>query len=264
MRSLKRNFISTAVITAVALPFAVLIMWSFSNRWFYPELWPRQWGLRAWDYVFGPASFQIITALVQSMLVALVTALISVAIGLPAGRALGLYDFKGKDLISVILTLPVIVPPLCVAMGLHLWFIKMGLASTFLGVVLVHLTFCLPYSVFVLWGVFSNYNPDFEGQARSLGASSWKVIARVMLPLTFPGIMVAGLFSFLLSWSQYMSTLIIGGGKVTTLPILLFALMGSGDRPVAAAVSIVFVVPAFVALLFSARYLGGKSIAGIR
>jgi putative spermidine/putrescine transport system permease protein len=149
-------------------------------------------------------------------------------------------------------------------MGLHLWFIQMGLASTFLGVVLVHLTFCLPYSVFVLWGVFSNYNPDYEAQARSLGASSWKVITRVMLPLTFPGIMVAGLFSFLLSWSQYLSTLIIGGGKVMTLPILLFALMGSGDRPVAAAVSIVFVVPAFLALLFSARYLGGKSITGIR
>ncbi len=264
MRSLKRNIISTAVITTVALPFAVLITWSFSNRWFYPELWPRQWGLRAWDYVFGTAGYQIIAALVQSMLVALATALISVAIGVPAGRALGLYDFRGKDLISVILTLPVIVPPLCVAMGLHFWFIKMGLASTFAGVVLVHLTFCLPYSVFVLWGVFSNYNPDYEAQARSLGATAWKVIARVMLPLTFPGIMVAALFSFLLSWSQYLSTLIIGGGRVTTLPVLLFALMGSGDRPVAAAVSIVFVVPAFVALLFSARYLGGRSIAGIR
>jgi len=264
VRPAKRHVVSTAVITTVMLPFAVLVVWSFSDRWFYPELWPQQWGLRAWTYVFGTAGFQIVAALVQSMLVALATALISVAIGMPAGRALGLYEFRGKDLISVILTLPVIVPPLCVAMGLHLWFIKMGLASTFFGVVLVHLTFCLPYSIFVLWGVFSNYNPDYEEQARSLGATSWNVIFRVMLPLTFPGIIVAGLFSFLLSWSQYLSTLIIGGGRVTTLPILLFALMGSGDRPVAAAVSIVFVIPAFLALLFSARYLGGKSVTGIR
>jgi putative spermidine/putrescine transport system permease protein len=85
-----------------------------------------------------------------------------------------------------------------------------------------------------------------------------------MLPMIFPGVIVAGLFSFLLSWSQYLSTLIIGGGRITTLPIILFALMGSGDRPVAAAVSVVFVVPAFFALLFSARYLGGRSIAGVR
>jgi putative spermidine/putrescine transport system permease protein len=253
-----------ALITAILLPFGVLMVWSFSTRWFYPQLWPAQWGLRAWQYVFGIAGTQILAGLFQSMLVALVTAGISVAIGVPAGRALGLYNFKGKDSISVMLMLPVIVPPLCVAMGLHLWFIRLGLADSVAGVVLVHLTFCLPYSVFVMWGVFSNYNPDYEYQARSLGANSWQILTRVMLPLTLPGIMVAGLFSFLLSWSQYLGTLIIGGGRVITLPILLFALMGSGDRPVAAAVSLVFVAPAFAALLFSARYLGGKTIAGVR
>jgi putative spermidine/putrescine transport system permease protein len=259
-----RNIVSITVVAVVILPFLMLAMWSFSNRWFYPDLWPSQWGLRAWDYVYGTAGLQITSAMIQSILVALVTSIISVIIGMPAGRTLGLYSFKGKDLISVVLTLPIIVPPLCVSMGLHLWFLKIGLTETFLGVVLVHLTFSLPYSVFVMWGVFSNYNPDYEAQARSLGASAWKVIVRIMLPLTFPGIMVAGLFSFLLSWSQYLSTLIIGGGRITTLPILLFALMGSGDRPVAAAVSIVFVMPAFLVLLFSSRYLGARSIAGIR
>jgi putative spermidine/putrescine transport system permease protein len=264
VKTLKRNFTFAALIISVLFPFTVLIIWSFSARWFYPQMWPEQWGLRAWHYIFGTAGTQIMAGLIQSMLVALATAAISVVIGVPAGRALGLYDFKAKDSISVMLMLPVIVPPLCVAMGLHLWFIKLGLAETFIGVVLVHLTFCLPYSVFVMWGVFSNYNPDYENQARTLGANSWKIITRVMLPLTLPGIMVAGLFSFLLSWSQYLSTLIIGGGRITTLPILLFALMGSGDRPVAAAVSMVFVAPAFLALLFSARYLGGKSIAGVR
>jgi putative spermidine/putrescine transport system permease protein len=174
-----------------------------------------------------------------------------------------LYEFRSKDLISVILTLPIIVPPLCIAMGLHLWFIRLGLAESFIGVVLVHLTFCLPYTVFVMWGVFSNYNPDFEDQARSLGASSVKAVWRVMIPMTLPGMVVALLFSFLLSWSQYLATLIIGGGKISTLPIILFSLMASGDRPVAAAVSLVFVLPAFLALLFSARYLGKRSMAGV-
>ena len=264
MKTANRKAASAAVAILVLLPFAVLIVWSFSTRWFYPQLWPAQLGLRAWQYIFGAAGAQITAGLIQSLVVALSTALVSLVIGVPAGRALGLYEFRGKDFISVMLMLPVIVPPLCVAMGLHLWFIKLGLAETFIGVVLVHLTFCLPYSIFVMWGVFSNYNPDYESQARSLGANPWKIIMRVMLPLTLPGIMVAGLFSFLLSWSQYLSTLIIGGGRITTLPILLFALMGSGDRPVAAAVSIVFVAPAFIVLLFSARYLGGRSIAGIR
>ena len=264
MSRLNRRMVIGVLVVTVVLPFVPLVMWSFSGRWFYPACWPQQWGLRAWAYVFDTAGSQIVSALIQSVSVATVTAACSVIIGIPAGRALGLYEFRGKDLISVILTFPIIVPPLSVAMGLHLWFIRLGLAETFSGVVLVHLTFCLPYAVFVMWGVFSNYNRDFEDQARSLGASAWKVAYGVMLPLIFPGVVVAGLFSFLLSWSQYLSTLIIGGGQVTTLPIILFALMGSGDRPVASAVSLVFVAPAFLALLFSTRYLAGQGLKGIR
>jgi putative spermidine/putrescine transport system permease protein len=263
MKPLNRTIIGGLIFLAVGLPFLQLVIWSFSNRWFYPGLLPQHWGWRAWQYIFDTAGAQIVGAIGQSLAVATVTAVIALLIGLPAGRALGLYAFKGKDVISVILILPVIVPPLCVSMGLHHWFIRLGLAESFSGVVLVHLTFCLPYTVFVLWGVFSNYNPEFEDQARSLGASTTGIVLRVMLPMTLPGLVVAALFSFLLSWSQYLATLIIGGGKITTLPIILFALMTSGDRPVAAAVSLVFVAPAFLALLFSARYMGRQSMAGI-
>jgi putative spermidine/putrescine transport system permease protein len=259
----KRLIFGGAVTGAVLLPFVPLVLWAFSQRWFFPHLLPEQWGLRAWTYVFGTAGAQITEALIQSVLVAAVTAVLSVAGGVPAGRALGLYHFRGKDLLSIVLLLPIIVPPLCVAMGLHLWLLRLGLAATFGGVVLVHLTACLPYAVFVMWGVFSNYNPEFEDQARSLGASPLQVMRQVMIPLTFPGIVVAALFAFLLSWSQYLSTLIIGGGKITTLPILLFALMASGDRPVAAAVSLVFVLPALAALAASARFLGSRRMMGV-
>jgi len=259
----KRALLGGAVAGAVLLPFLPLALWAFSQRWFYPQLLPEQWGLRAWRYVLGTAGPQMTEALVQSVLVAAAVAVLSVAGGIPAGRLLGLYHFRGKDLLSIVLMLPIIVPPLCVAMGLHLWLLRLEMTATFAGVVLVHLSACLPYAVFVMWGVFSNYNLDFEDQARSLGASALDVVGRVMLPLIFPGIVVAALFSFLLSWSQYLSTLIIGGGRIITLPILLFALMGSGDRPVAAAVSIVFVIPALAALAVSARYLGRRRVLGV-
>jgi putative spermidine/putrescine transport system permease protein len=248
---------------AVLIPFIPLLLWSVSARWFYPLPWPQDLGLRAWTYVFGIAGFQIVSALWQSTVVALVTALLSIIIGLPAGRALGLYAFPGKDMVSILFIIPVIVPPLATAMGLHLWFLRLGLADTFAGVVLFHLTFCLPYAVFVMRGVFANYNPEFEDQARSLGAAPMRVFLSITLPMTLPGMAVAALFAFLLSWSQYLGTLIIGGGRITTLPILLFSLMASGDRPVASAVSLVFVLPALAALFVSAKYVGEKSMAGV-
>jgi putative spermidine/putrescine transport system permease protein len=252
------------VLMAVALPFFPLLLWSIADSWFYPALFPQRFGTRAWTYVFSTAGSQILDGLLTSFTLAITTTSISLLLGIPAGRALGLYDFPGKKLTMLFLTLPIIVPPLSVSMGIHLWFIRMGLAETFGGVVLIHLTFCLPYTIFVIMGVFSDYDPDFEAQARSLGAGWLTVIWRVMLPVILPGIVVAALFSFLLSWSQYLSSLIIGGGKMLTLPILLFSLIGSGDRPVASAVSLVFILPTFLALLGSAHYLGRTGLKGIR
>jgi len=252
------------VLFTVSIPFIPLLLWSFSEQWFYPAILPQKFGLRAWQYIFSTTGAQIINALIASFSVAFATSTISLLFGLPAGRALGLYDFPFKKGIALILLLPIIVPPLTTSMGLHLWFLQLDLTETFLGVVLVHLTFCLPYTIFVIWGVFSDFSPDFEAQARSLGASPLQVFLQVTLPMILPGITVAALFSFLLSWSQYLSTLIIGGGKILTLPILLFSLMDSGDRPVAAAVSLVFIVPVVMVLLASARNLGRHEIKGIR
>jgi putative spermidine/putrescine transport system permease protein len=261
---MRRKAILLCVFVSTALPFLPLLLWSVSEKWFYPALFPQIFGTRAWSYVFTTAGGQILDGLFTSFNLALVTTIISLLLGIPAGRALGLYNFPGKKITMLFLTLPIIVPPLSVSMGLHLWFIKLELAETFIGVVLVHLTFCLPYTIFVIRGVFTDYNPDFEGQARSLGASPVRIIFGVIIPMILPGIIIAALFSFLLSWSQYLSTLIIGGGKMLTLPILLFSLMGSGDRPVASAVSLIFILPAFLALMSSAHYLGRTGLKGIR
>jgi putative spermidine/putrescine transport system permease protein len=261
---MRRKIVFLCILVSVILPFLPLLLWSIAEKWFYPALLPQAFGTRAWSYVFTTAGSQILNGLFTSFNLALVTTVISLLLGIPAGRALGLYDFPGKKMAMLFLTLPIIVPPLSVSMGLHLWFIQLELAETFIGVVLIHLTFCLPYTIFVIRGVFSDYTPDFEEQARSLGASPARVIFQVIFPMIFPGIIVAALFSFLISWSQYLSTLIIGGGKLLTLPILLFSLMGSGDRPVASAVSLVFILPVFLALMGSAHYLGRTGLKGIR
>lgn len=252
------------VLFAVTIPFIPLLLWSISEQWFYPATLPQKYGLRAWQYIFSTTGKQILNGLMASFSVAFTTSTISILLGLPAGRALGMYNFPYKKALSLILLLPIVVPPLATSMGLHLWFLQLGLTETFAGVVLVHLTFCLPYTIFVLWGVFSDFNPDFEAQARSLGASPVQTLLQVTLPMIIPGITIAALFSFLLSWSQYLCTLIIGGGKILTLPILLFSLMDAGDRPVAAAVSLVFIIPVIMVLLASARNLGRHEIKGIR
>jgi putative spermidine/putrescine transport system permease protein len=87
------------------------------------------------------------------------------------------------------------------------------------------------------------------------------VFRHVTLPTIWPGLLVGGLFAFIISWSQYLLTLLIGGGRVITLPVLLFAFANSGDNAITAALSLVFIGPALLLFLFTARYLTGQNSA---
>jgi putative spermidine/putrescine transport system permease protein len=117
----------------------------------------------------------------------------------------------------------------------------------------------MPYMVMYLQSTFADYPLEFEDQARVLGASPMNTFFKVTIPIIFPGIVVAFLYAFLVSWSQYLLTVMIGGPNVRTLPTILFAYIGSGDNAISAAVSILFILPAILMLLITSKYLSGES-----
>lgn len=249
-----------AIVAAVLLPLVPLAIWSVGQRWFFPDVLPSEWSLRAWAYVASPRT-QVVPALWDSTVIALGVTALSLLVGLPAGRALGLHRFRGKTLVEFLLLAPILVPTIAVAMGIHIAFIRYGLADSHLGVALVHLVPVTPYVVLVLASVFANYPIEYEEQARTLGASPWQTFWHVTRPAIWPGIVVGGLFAFIISWSQYLLTLLIGGGQIVTLPLLLFTFANSGDNPITAALSVVFIGPALLVLLLTARYLTGQDAA---
>jgi putative spermidine/putrescine transport system permease protein len=169
---------------------------------------------------------------------------------------LGLHRFPGKSLVYLLLFLPTVVPPIATGIGLNILFLQLGLAGTTLGVALVHLIPVLPYAVFTLAGVFSRYDPNFEQQALVLGAGRWRIFWTITLPMLLPGIIVATLFAFLISWSQYLLTLLIGGGRVITLPILLFSTVSGGNPTTIAVQALLFVALPILGIIAVSRYLG--------
>lgn len=249
-----------SLVGGLLLPFIPLVIWSFSQRWYFPALLPAEWGWRAWQYVFSPGS-RVLPALGYSTFVGLAVTGLSALIGIPAGRALGLHRFRGKRLVEFLILVPTIVPTLAAAMGIHVVFIRYGLADSLLGVILVHLIPVVPYMTFIMSSVFANYTPEYEEQARTLGARPLQVFIYVTWPAIWPGVLAGSLFAFVISWSQYVLTLIIGGGQVITLPVLLFAFANSGDNPITAALSLVFIAPALLFLMITARYLTGRNAA---
>ncbi len=245
---------ATGVATLAIVPVLLLALASVGRVWFWPALLPPEWSLRAWRYV-GSGSGGVAEALGTSAGIAVVVAIVSVLAALPAARALALHDFAGKRLLLFALLLPVLAPPLAAAMGLHTMFLYAGITDTVAGVALVHLVPAVPYATLVLTGSFANFDTDWEAQARTLGAGTWAVWTRVTLPALAPGLAVAAAFAFLMSWSQYLLTLLVGGGRVLTLPLLLLGFQRGGDEAVASALALVFIAPTLVVFALVARLL---------
>jgi len=255
----------TALLAGILLPLIPLVLSSFSRAYFHPQVLPETWSLRAWGIVLGPGAATW-SALGASVVVAGVVTAIALVLGLPAGRALGLYRFRGRRVVEFLLLAPVLVPPIAIALGLHGVFLRLGLTGSVTAVVLVHLVPVLPYVVLILAGAFANLDPAFEDQARSLGAGPLAVLTRVTLPSIAPGLATAALFGFLVSWGQYALTLVIGGGQVVTLPILIFASASGGDTAVTSALALFATAPALAILLINAHAVRDRAapLGGVR
>ncbi len=238
----------------VALPFLPLFLWSFAGEWRFPDLLPTEWSLRGFRALLAPGS-RVVEATINSLVVGGAATAASVAVGLPAGMALGRYEFRLKGLVVFFILLPILVPPLASTMGVHLTFIRLGLADTAFGVFLVHLVPTVPYTTVILASVFAERGVELEEAARTLGATPWQAFSRVTLPGVAPGVPVAALFAFLVSWSQYILTVLIGGGNVITLPMLLFSAARGSDPVLTSVLALIFVLPAILALVAALRFL---------
>lgn len=243
-----------ALILAAAGPLALFALWSFARGWYWPALLPREWSLRAWAYAASPSA-GIPEALAMSAAIALAVTVLALAVALPAARGLAYHDFPGKRIALFLLLLPALTPSLAAAMGAHSLFLRYGLADSAAGVVLVHLIPAVPYAVLVLASSFSSFDTDWEAQARTLGASRTQTWLHVTLPSIAPGLAAAAAFAFLISWSQYLTTLLVGGGRIMTLPLTLVVFQRSGDDSVTAALSLIFLAPAMGVFLLVARFL---------
>jgi putative spermidine/putrescine transport system permease protein len=260
MRADLRTLAAAALAAWLVLPVLPLAVWSVAYGWRFPDLLPQDLTGKAWTYaVSGDAG--VLESFALTTFIALATTALAALVGIPAGRALGLYRFRGKGLVTLLLVAPAILPGLAVVFGLHALFLRLGLAGTVTGVILAHLIPVLPYMTLVMAAVFSAFDTGLEDQARTLGARPLQVFRHVTLPAILPGLLTGALFGFLVSWSQYLLTLAIGGGRVQTLPLVLYSFAASGRNDVTGAIALLYILPGLLILILTARHVGGRGAA---
>jgi putative spermidine/putrescine transport system permease protein len=235
---------------SVVVPLSILVVWSVADAWRAPALWPQEVGLRGFRVALS-ASTRAGVGLVNSLVVALAATLLALLLGWPAARALGSRQVRRPILASMLLAMPLFVPGYATGTGLAEWFLRLGLADRLSGLVLAHLVYVLPYVVLLLAPAFGVEVQDLEEAARSLGAGWLRRLLRVTVPAVRPALAVAVLIAFLVSWSQYGTSLAVGGG-LPMLPLVLLPFVPT-DPQVAAALSLLFLAPVVAALAVAVR-----------
>ena len=240
MRKLWTKAVLTAVLFCIFLPLAVLLLWSVTGRWPWPALLPETWSLRTLrELLLGSASLPRLLG--SSIGLALTVAVLGTFIGVLTARATELHDFRGKGLVKLGSFLPLLVPGTVFAMGIQITLIRLGLSDTVAGVVLVHLIAALPYCITIMTDVTRQVGCRLEEQAMVLGAGPFRAFFQVTLPALLPGILSSMSMGFILSYSQYFTTLMVGGGRVKTIALVLVPYIQSGDRALSSVYSVAFV-----------------------
>jgi putative spermidine/putrescine transport system permease protein len=239
----------TLITLFLILPFIPLVIWSFTKQWPWPLLLPEKWSLDSWNYLFS-ASGRVREGLLNSLLVAFLTLIGNLLLGIPAARALAQNEFKGKMIVFIILLAPLFIPYTVSIIGMHDFAIHFDFLNDYLSVALAHVLVTLPYFIATIWFQFRLIGRKLQEAAASLGASEWEIFFWIELPLLLPSILLGGFLVLVISFSQYLPTWIMSGGTLLTIPLIIFPFASSGNSSIVSAYSLLFFVPTFILIIF--------------
>ena len=203
-----------------------LIVWSFAGFWSFPNVWPDTFTLRSWDR-HGPNA---LATLGETFLVA------GIVVGLALALVLGCLEAEHRSGRSLsrrglwLMYLPLLVPQTAFLPGLQTLLLNVGADIGRLPVIFAHLVFVLPYVFLSLGDPWRSWDVRLATVANALGASPNRIFWQVRLPMLTRPILTSVAVGIAVSVGQYLATLLIGGGRVSTLTTEAMALASGGDR----------------------------------
>ena len=267
-------------VAARLLPHAVLI--AFSLAILLPLLWllrvaltdkstaykiPPEWGEASiGNFVEIFTGFPFFNYFINSVTVAIGATAVALPLAAAIAYAFARYNTGGMTLRLVVLSSQML-PPVILVLPLFTLFLKAQLLNSLPGLIVAHLTISLPFLAWLLVAFFDRNIALLEQAARVDGATRLQTFLRITLPVAAPGILAAGLLSFILSWNEFLFALILSGPQTNTLPVGLssFQTHRGVDISLLSAATICAILPVFVLLPFMRRYLiKGLSLGALK
>jgi multiple sugar transport system permease protein len=259
--------VGVALAVAVALaPLYVLLKYSVSSTVNYggapPPFWPDQPTFRFFAYLFTDARFY--SVLLNSLVIALGSVALSMALGVPSAYVLARFRVPGRKTLLVGLMSVRLFPDIASVIPVTEFFIRVEAHNTYAGVVLAHSLLALPYVIFIAMGAFESIPRDLEEQAKVMGANGFVRFFKILLPLTVPGLVAAAIYTFLLSWDEFIfAYFLLGMGRISTLTLYLNELLNySPPQNLLAALSLCLSFPVLLFSLAIQKYNTAGVVSG--
>ncbi|MDF2997494.1 MAG: spermidine/putrescine transporter permease [Xanthobacteraceae bacterium] len=243
-------------------PLANLLLWTVTERWYFPHALPLDYGFSSWARVFAPRG-NAMESLGNSIIVALLTVVASLSLAIPAGYALARLKMPARGAILLAFLIPQAFPSLTVYVNVARLFYEVGLNGTIAGVVVVHTTHGLVYAIWIATAAFAAVDTELEEAARSIGAGALAAFRDVTLPLAMPGLMASAIFVFLESLDEFTGSYFVGAPDVNLLPLLLYNAGAGGNYQIASITALLLLVPSIAFMLLVERFLKADVLARV-
>jgi spermidine/putrescine transport system permease protein len=248
MRSQRARYITYAVLAFLYLPVVILIISSFnastlSTSW---GNWTFHWYRRLF---FEPSIWH---ALINSLTVAVYSSITASAIGLTAALASHRYRSYLQKINLYVLIAPLIMPDILMGICLLFLFVSLSVKLSLMTVFLAHTTFSTSYVAMIMRTRLETLDKSIIEAARDLGATSWQIFWKVLLPFLAPALIGGALFAFTLSLDDFVITYFVVGPGATTLPVYVYSMIKFGAPPLINALSTLILIA--TAIIITAYY----------
>ena len=221
----------------------------------YPrQLVPREISFDTIAFFINASGVQ--PAFWRSVAVGVITLVLALSIGAPAGYALARYAFRGRDGFRILVLSTRAFPIVILAIPLAVTYLRIGLDDTILGVALMHTALALPFTVLITSSVFASVPRELEEAAQTLGCHPFQAFLKVSLPLALPGLAAAAIFTWVISWNDVFAAVILTLLN-PTLPAKVLTALTQSPIYYQFAAGFVMLLPSMIVIFFIRRYLLG-------
>jgi putative spermidine/putrescine transport system permease protein len=250
---------AAAITLAYILTPLVFVTWLAFFRQEIPSFPPEGYSLRWFQAIAGNDRF--VSGFLLSLQLAVIATSIGLCLGLPAALCISRFRFRGREALSSLLLLPLVVPGIVLGIALYVFHVEVELATglpilgSLGGLIAGHVLIVIPWTVRLVMASLAGLDRSIEEAAQSLGANRFTTFRRVTLPAIRPGVVAAALFGFVSSFGNLeMSLFLVGPGR-TTLPIAIIQYLEWKIDPTIAAVSVLQIGLIATAMLITDRFV---------